>query len=600
DQCVTETNTPVGSYNSGIQREKWSRKIDFVLSCIGFAVGLGNIWRFPYLCYKNGGGAFLIPYVVCLVFGGIPIFILEIALGQYMSQGPTGAWAICPLFKGIGVATVVIVFLMNIYYIVVLAWGGYYLTMSFTSVLPWSHCGNEWNTARCVASISTIAEPKYRNSSLVNSTKTLMLTGGIFSNNSNIGVSNTTYNVLSVDSVVEFWEKKVLQLSGGIDNADGIVWELALSLFVVWVVVYFCVWRGIKWTGKVVYFTATFPYVILTILLIRGVTLDGAMDGIKYYLNPDFTKLGDAQVWIDGGTQIFFSYAIALGAMITLGSYNSFNNNFYRDCVIIASVNSGTSLYGGFAVFSVLGFMAKEQGVPISEVAEKGPGLAFVTYPKAVTQMPISSLWAVLFFFMLFLIGLDSQFVGVEAFVTSIKDIFPKYLYKTKWRMLFVAVYCFVSYLFGLSMVTRGGMYVFQLFDYYCASGMVLLWVCFFESVVVGWVFGDDRFHDVMELMLGFRINPLLGFCWKYFTPVLTLGILLFQMATFTPLSYNKTYVYPDWAQGIGMCLAIVSMACIPLVAVIVLVQIEGTIGQVSIISMATKPTPLRSSLIPR
>lgn len=122
-----------------------------------------------------------------------------------------------------------------------------------------------------------------------------------------------------------------IKISEGIDLPNGLQPELALTLFIAWVICFFCIWRGIKSTGKAVYVTAIFPYFVMTALFIRGITLPGAVEGIKFYLLPDFEKIWtDGQVWIDAGTQIFFSYAIALGCMTALGSYNKFTNNFYQ------------------------------------------------------------------------------------------------------------------------------------------------------------------------------------------------------------------------------------------------------------------------------
>ncbi|KAJ3583204.1 hypothetical protein NHX12_034192, partial [Muraenolepis orangiensis] len=266
------------------ERETWTRQMDFIMSCVGFTVGLGNVWRFPYLCYKNGGGVFLIPYMLIAIVGGIPIFFLEIALGQFMKAGSINVWNIAPLFK---------VFYCNTYYIMVLAWGFYYFIKSFSSTLPWSTCDNEWNTPSC---IEFFHHPDCENSSLVNAT----------------AAPNLTCQQLADgrSPIIEFWENKVLGISEGLDHPGRINWEMLLCLMVVWVLVYFCVWKGVKSTGKIVYFTATFPYVVLVILFVRGVTLPGAYDGIMYYLKPDWSKLGEAQVWIDAGTQIFFSYAI--------------------------------------------------------------------------------------------------------------------------------------------------------------------------------------------------------------------------------------------------------------------------------------------------
>ncbi|XP_033761460.1 creatine transporter-like [Pecten maximus] len=129
-------------------RETWSNNLDFILTCVGMSVGLGNLWRFPYLCYKNGGGAFLIPFLTFIVMGGVPVFMLELGLGQYMSLSGFQAWKICPLFQGIGIANVITTAFCNIYYIMVLAWAAYYFVLSLTSILPWSSCNNDWNTLR--------------------------------------------------------------------------------------------------------------------------------------------------------------------------------------------------------------------------------------------------------------------------------------------------------------------------------------------------------------------------------------------------------------------------------------------------------------------
>ncbi|XP_056629202.1 solute carrier family 6 member 6a [Triplophysa dalaica] len=533
------------------QREKWASKMDFVLSVAGGFVGLGNVWRFPYLCYKNGGGAFLIPYFIFLFGGGLPVFFLEVALGQFTSEGGITCWGkLCPIFTGIGYASVVIVSLLNIYYIVILAWGLYYLLQCFQHELPWASCRHSWNTANCVE--DTVRK------------------------NTTLWLSASATNLTS--PVKEFWERNVLSISSGIDEVGGLKWDLALCLLAVWIICFFCIWKGVKSTGKVVYFTATFPFLMLIVLLVRGVTLPGAAEGIKFYLYPDLTRLQDPEVWIDAGTQIFFSYAICLGAMTSLGSYNKYKYNCYRDCLLLGCLNSGTSFVSGFAIFSVLGFMAQEQGVAIKDVAESGPGLAFIAYPKAVTMMPLPTVWAILFFIMLLLLGLDSQFVEVEGQITSLVDLYPSLLRKGYRREIFIAVICVISYLLGLTMVTKGGMYVFQLFDYYAASGVCLLWVAFFECVAVAWVYGADNFYDAIEDMIGYRPNGWMKWSWMFITPVLCVGCFVFSLVKYKPLTYNKQYEYPNWSIGLGWALALASMICIPMMVVIKIIQSDGSL----------------------
>uniref|UniRef100_A0A8C5IUF7 Transporter n=1 Tax=Junco hyemalis TaxID=40217 RepID=A0A8C5IUF7_JUNHY len=529
------------------ERETWTRQMDFIMSCVGFAVGLGNVWRFPYLCYKNGGGVFLIPYLLIVFVGGIPIFFLEVALGQFMKQGGIAAWNIAPLFKGLGLASMVIVFFCNSYYIMILVWGLFYLVHSLTDTLPWATCGHSWNTEQCT---------ELFNLDLCQ----------------NVSINTTR------SPVIEFWENKVLRLSGGLSEPGEMNWEMILCLLTTWVIVYFCIWKGVKSTGKIVYFTALFPYVVLILLLVHGVTLPGALGGIIYYLKPDWSKLVEAQVWIDAGTQVFFSYAIGLGALTALGSYNRFHNNCYRDAYILAVINSCTSFFAGFVVFSVLGFMASEQGVDISKVAESGPGLAFIAYPKAVTLMPLSPLWATLFFIMLLVLGLDSQFVGVEGFITGILDLFPQPGAGSLRRELTAALCCIICFLIDLSMVTQGGMYVFQLFDNYSASGITLLWQAFWECVVIAWVYGADRFMDDVARMIGYRPLPVMKWCWAVVTPLVCVGVFVFHVVNYKPLTYNKTYVYPWWGEAIGWVLALSSMLCIPCTVIYKLLRCKGSL----------------------
>ncbi|KAM9814177.1 sodium- and chloride-dependent GABA transporter 2-like [Neosynchiropus ocellatus] len=546
--CYPQSKT--GSH-SVPDRGKWANKREFILTVAGAIVGLGNVWRFPYLCYKNGGGAFFIPYIMFLCTCGIPLFILETALGQYTSQGGIMCWRkICPLFEGMGYAGQLINFYGCISYVVILSWAFLYFFSSFSRELPWTTCNNKWNTDACVEINS------------INST------------------GNRTAALNSSSSVVEFWRRRVLNISSGIEELGSVQWELCLCLLLTWIICYFCIWKGVRSTGKATYVTATFPFVMLTVLLIRGMTLPGALHGIKYYLYPDPHRLSDPQVWMDAGTQIFYSYAICLGCLTTLGSYNKYNNNCYRDSFFLCLLNSGTSFIAGFAIFSVLGYMSQKQGLDIASVAESGPGLVFIVYPQAVSLLPCPQVWSVSFFTMIILLGIDGQFAGLESIMTSIADLFPTQILKGYRRELLLLLICSVSFLFGIFLVTQAGAYILQIFDHYVCSGPTLLLLATFQSIVIGWIYGAHRFSNNIEDMIGYKPSSLIKYCWLYITPVICSATLVFLLVRYTPMRFNKSYEYPPWAYCIGWFFSSSSLILIPVTMLYKVAKGKGTVWQ--------------------
>ncbi|XP_075710442.1 sodium-dependent serotonin transporter [Rhinoderma darwinii] len=529
------------------ERETWSKKIDFLLSVIGYAVDLGNVWRFPYICYQNGGGAFLIPYVIMAVFGGIPLFYMELALGQYHRNGCISVWRkICPLFKGIGYAICIIALYVASYYNTIMAWALYYLIFSFRSELPWTSCRNEWNTENCT---------------------------NYFQN------SSVTWVNSSISPAEEFYTRLVLQIhkSKGLQELGGVSWQLCLCLLLIFTVVYFSIWKGVKTSGKVVWVTATFPYIVLTLLLIRGATLPGAWRGVVFYLKPDWPKLLTTEVWVDAAAQIFFSLGPGFGVLLAFASYNKFHNNCYQDAMVTSTVNCLTSFISGFVIFTVLGYMAEMRNLDVSEVAkDAGPSLLFITYAEAIANMPASTFFAIIFFLMLITLGLDSTFAGLEGVITAVLDEFPHVWGKR--RELFVFLLISVCFLGALSTLTFGGAYMVKLFEEY-ATGPAVLTVVFLEAIAVSWFYGINRFCLDVKEMLGFSPGWFWKICWVAICPLFLLFIICSFMSS-PPELRLFNYTYPNWSVVLGYCVGSSSFICVPIYMVYRLASTPGTLKE--------------------
>ncbi|KAI8039530.1 uncharacterized protein LOC128254096 [Drosophila gunungcola] len=541
------------------ERGTWTGRFDFLLSLLGYSVGLGNVWRFPYLCYNNGGGAFLIPFTIMLVIAGLPLMFMELSFGQYAALGPVAVYRrFCPLFRGLGTGMILVSAIVMLYYNLIIAWTIFYMFASFAPVLPWQNCEPAWSTKYCFS---------YAQADQCEATN-----GTYYLRTCHNATSAAENNITALALVAlkrppaeEYFNNFVLGLSKGIEETGSIKLSLAACLFLAWAIVFLCLCKGVQSSGKVVYFTALFPYVVLVILFVRGVTLPGASTGIIFYLTPDWKQLANAQVWGDAAVQIFFALSPAWGGLITLSSYNKFSNNCYKDSLIVAFCNIATSFFAGLVIFSIIGFLAHELNVDVEKVVDQGAGLAFIVYPEVVTRLPVSPVWAVLFFVMLLTLGLDSQFALMETVTTAILDRFPNLRQYKIWVVLSVAIF---GYIGGLGFTTNSGMYWLQLMDKYAANWSVLL-IAISECILIAWIYGSQRFLNDIQGMIGKRSwfwNFFWGIMWRYITPATLLFILFFNWVEYKPAKYGH-YVYPMWADAVGWIVGLLPVLVIFLVA---------------------------------
>ncbi|GAU90055.1 hypothetical protein RvY_02529-2 [Ramazzottius varieornatus] len=470
----------------------------------------------------------------------MPLFYLELALGQYYRSGCISIWRyICPLFKGVGFGICVIASYMSFYYNTIISTAIYYIFASFTEQLPWANCNHTWNTANC-------------------------------SGNSSFAFEG------SISPAEEYYQRAVLEIhrSEGIHDLGPPKWEFVCGLILVFVMVYFALWKGPKSSGKAVWVTAISPFVVLFILLIRGVTLPGAGDGIMYFLTPDWSRLADGEVWSDAAAQVFFSLGPGFGVLMALASYNPFDNNFFRDALLTSFINFFASFLSGLVVFSVLGYLSYITGKGIADVAQDGPGLVFVAYPTAIATMPGSQFWSVLFFIMLASLGLDSTFGGLEAILTAISDEWP--LVFGRHRKLFCLGICLYCFLGSLPTTTYGGQYVITLLDFFGPT-IAILFIVFVEAAAMCWFYGVKRISADVNKMLGHKPGPFWIICWVCISPVFILVIFILTLANYRPLELG-TYVFPQWSVALGWVLTFSSIICIPAYMIYRLAIMRGSL----------------------
>ncbi|MGV3487859.1 MAG: sodium-dependent transporter [Tuberibacillus sp.] len=387
-------------------REQWGTRAGFVIAAIGSAIGLGNIWRFPAVAYSNGGGSFFIPYLIALLTAGIPILILEFAIGQkYRGSAPLSLARVSKKGEWLGWWQVLVSFFISTYYPIIVAWALSYAIFSFK--LSWG------------------------------------------------------------DNTADFFQKDYAQFAlVAPGHMGGIVWGAFIPLVVVWAVVFIIMFKGVrKGIEKANKVFIPLLVVLFAIIVIRAVTLDGASVGLEAFFKPDWSKITDGSVWVAAYGQIFFSLSVAFGIMVAYASYLPRKSDITNNAFITGFANSGFELLAGIGVFATLGFMAQADGTTVDKVAAGGPNLVFVVLPKIINTLPaFQHTFAVLFFLSIIFAGLTSLISILEAYVSALQDKF------NISRKKAVSYGAGISAIISIIYATKGGLYFLDNVDHFVNS----------------------------------------------------------------------------------------------------------------------------------
>lgn len=444
-------------------RQQWGTRAGFILAAAGSAIGLGNIWRFPAVAYENGGGAFFLPYLFALLTAGIPILILEFALGhKYRGSAPLTFARLSKGTEWIGWWQVLISFVISTYYSVVIAWAMSYTYFAFTS---------KWG-----------------------------------------------------ENTGDFLFGEYLKLAETPGTFGSLVPAVFIPLLLVWIinlaVLYKGVRKGIEVANKI--FLPTLV-VLFFIIVIRAVTLDGAIEGLNAFFKPNWDQIMNGKVWLAAYSQIFFSLSIAFAIMITYSSYLPKKSDITNNAFITGFANSGFELLAGIGVFSVLGFLAQQQGVEVSEVVKGGVGLAFVVFPQIINEFPaFNELFGVLFFLSLTLAGLTSLISISETYVSAIQEKFG--ISRTKAVLGGGGAAALIALVFA----SNGGLYFLDVVDYFINNFGVAL-VGLVEVVVIAWVLKE---LNALQTHANSVSDIMVGAWWKISLSVVTpivLGYMMFD-----------------------------------------------------------------------
>lgn len=495
-------------------RTRWKSRSQFVLVLMGYCIGIGNLWRFPYLCGRYGGGAFLVAYVAMLCMVAGPLFFYEAVLGQKFQKGPAETFRkMAPSWTGLAYVPVVMTIFYLPYYQLIIAYALHYFVNSFRDPLPW--------------------------------------------------VDGTTPD--------RYLDEVVLYRVEGLGTAgsSSIHGTLLFEVCVVWLITVLCLVKGIHSAGKAAYVTVILPIIMISVLFFACINLDGANEGLYYYLMPRWGALFRPEVWGLAAGQIIFSLSPGTGTCISLASYHERDyRGLFHDCLFVAVCNSAFSLFGGLVVFSVVGNLSLSLGRPVEEVAASGEGLAFIVFAQGLAKLCSggwTSFFAAMFFLTLFLLGLDSTFAVVETLQTYANDWLlsrdPSSKITTKGNALRLVLISLALCCLGLPYVTRGGYYLLEIADHFIVTYTLTTGVLL-EYVMIGHFYEAEVMLDDVFVITGVQLSVFFVWQIKFIAPATIAFVLLLLFAS--DLSSGCDNGYPTWAVVLfGVLPVCISLSCV-------------------------------------
>ena len=470
-------------------RERWGKRSYFIFAALGSAIGLGNLWRFPALAYKNGGGAFLIAWMVGLLVIGIPWMIVEYGMGKRFQLGAPGVFAgVGKKWEWLGWWPVMIAFLIDTYYTVVMAW-----TLRFIG----ASANMAWGVGKAGA-----------------------------------------------EGAQGFFWTEILHLSDGPGDIGQPIGALLIALVVVWIIVFLVIFRGTKVIGPVSQYVMIIAWIFLGVLVVRGLTLAGAGQGLNYYLSTDLSKLASGELWFAAFSQIAFTLSLGMAGMYAYGSFIKRKGDVNNNAFITSFGNCATSFFAGFAVFSIVGFLMKSLSVPVEEVSASSVGLAFVTFPTAVSMLPgLNGVFGVIFFTCLFFLGLTSAyFLAYGGVIAPLMDKFGWSRTKTTLGV------CITAFLIGILFTTNGGLYWGPDILDRAVAFYGLLITGAISCLLIGWKYPASRLREFVNETSDFKIGSWFDWTVKIIVPAGLLFVVIYGgFMKDIPASYSG---YPRWASN--------------------------------------------------